>query len=187
MINKPNNWDNVAPYNGSGGFTPLPPGGYVVRILDAETKTSASGYEYLELKIDIAEGEFTNYFKNEYDLNDFDNAKYKGYFRQGTPTDETRTRYFKAAIQAVEDSNQGYIWNWDEKSLIGRVVGCIFREEEWEYNGYSGIRTSAWRLTAADKIRKGEYNVPKPKTLQKAEPVASVSSFADIKDDDIPF
>lgn len=185
MINRPNNWDNVEAKSGDK-YPQLPPDGYIVEIKKAETKKAASGYEYLDLSIDIAEGEHAGYYSNEYRSNPYDNKTYKGHFRQGLPNTEEAAGYFKAMITAIEESNPGYTWNWDEQSLVGLKVGCIFRSEEWEYNGFTGLRTAAFRMTAADKIRNKEYTVPDPKLLNKAAP-AIPAGFETIQDDDIPF
>lgn len=190
MIKKPKNWETISTNTGSG-FQKLPADGYVVVINNAAKKKSDSGYEYLELEIDIAEGKYKDYFHKEYDANTFDNAKYKGYFRQGLPNNDMQTAYFKGMIQAIEDSNPGYTWDWDEASLHGKIAGCIFRDEEWSYNGKTGFRTAAFRMTAAQKIREGDFTVPAPKLLDTPAPpeksASSLSSYEEIDDEDIPF
>lgn len=190
MINKPSNWDRITPSTGTG-FPKLPADGYVVKIYNAQQRKSDSGYEYLELEIDIYEGKYKDYFKKEHDANTFDNARYKGYYRQGLPQNDNAARYFKGMIQAVEDSNPGYTWDWDENSLKGKIVGCLFRDEEWEYNGKTGFRTAAWRMVGAEKIRTGDYTVPAPKVLEtpaQEKPLgSSLRTYEEIDDEDIPF
>ena len=34
-----------------------------------------------------------------------------------------------------EESNPGYTWDWNEQSLVGKLFGGKFREEEYIYNG----------------------------------------------------
>ena len=188
MLKKPNNWESVEAY--SGGFPKLPVDGYIIKIEDVKIKTSDRGFEYLEILFDISEGKYKDYFHKEYDANDFDNAKYKGVFRQGTPKNSDRAAsFFKGMVTAIEDSNPGYKWDWDEKSIVGKSAGCIFRSEEWEYNGKTGFRTTPFRIVAADKIRSGDYTVPEPKTLPAPALTSgnSLSDFDKISDDDIPF
>ena len=186
MITRPSNWDSVQANNGA--FPRLPAGGYVVAIKGANIRRSDSGYEYLDLTIDICEGDHAWYFTEEYKAQTFDPKRYKGHFRQGLPVNDQAAGYFKAMITAIEESSPGYKWNWDEQSLVGKKVGCLFRDEAWEYNGNSGIRTAAFRMTSADKIRSGDFQVPTPKYPSKQqETIATPAGFDDINDEDIPF
>lgn len=189
MITKPNNYDQI---KAAGGFERLPAGGYVIEIKKAEIKTSVSGYEYLDLTIEISEGIFAGYFMDEYNAQQFEPKRYKGHFRQGTPKDDQSSSYFKAMITAIEESNPGYTWDWNEQSLVGKTAGCLMRSEEWEYNGRSGMRTAPFRLTAADNIRSGNYLVPQPKYLSQNQDNGSQQqpqavTFEEVRDEDIPF
>ena len=38
---------------------------------------------------------------------------------------------FKGMLLNIEKSNSGYEWNWNEKSLEGKLFGGVFREEEY--------------------------------------------------------
>ena len=42
---------------------------------------------------------------------------------------------FKGMLQNIEKSNPGYTWDWTEQSLVGKLFGGKFREEEYIYNG----------------------------------------------------
>ena len=42
---------------------------------------------------------------------------------------------FKGFIKSVEESNPGYVWNWDESTLKGKKVGLILQEEEFVPTG----------------------------------------------------
>lgn len=194
MINRPNNWDSIKE---PSGREQLPPGGYVVIINGAEVKRSPKGYEYLDLSIDIAEGEYKGYYQSDYYAQEGE-KRWKGHYRQGTPKqdDEKRTSYFKGMIKAIEESNPGYQWNWDERSLIGKIAGCLMRAEEWEYEGKTGMRTSPMTFMSADKVRQGDFKIPNPKMLnaQSQQNNAGFTQtqqmphgFEAIDDDNIPF
>lgn len=199
MINRPNNWDSIKE---PSGREQLPPGGYVVIINGAEVKRSPKGYEYLDLSIDIAEGEYKGYYQSDYYAQEGE-KRWKGHYRQGTPKqdDEKRTSYFKGMIKAIEESNPGYQWNWDERSLVGRIVGCLFGEVENEYNSKRFMRTEPRFMCGADRIRTGDFNTPQPKMLpmqqtfsggygqpgQNAQAQQMPHGFEAINDDAIPF
>lgn len=194
MINRPNNWDSIKE---PSGREQLPPGGYVVIINAAEIRRAQSGYEYLDLSIDIAEGEYKGFYHNDFYAQDGQEKKrWKGHYRQGLPQSEQSSSYFKGMVTAIEESNPGYTWNWDERSLVGKIVGCLMRSEEWEYNGYTGMRTEPMAFTSADRIRKGDFKIPNPKMLANKPPVTGFaqppqqqmpSGFEAINDDAIPF
>lgn len=185
MITRPGNWDNIQAIGGD--FETLPPGGYVCAILKAEVKNSASGYQYLDLTIDIAEGEYANHFRRDFDGQSGPEPRWRGHMRQGTPTgDATRDGFFKALVTAIENSNPGYAWDWNEQSLVGKRVGIIFREEEYEYNGRTGTRISAFRATDVMKIHDGNFTVP-PKKELPGKPQTLPAGFESIGDQDIPF
>ena len=56
----------------------LPAGGYVLKIYDIKAKTWPSGDEYFEVSFDIAEGEYKDFFKNDYTAQTGDNKWWRG-------------------------------------------------------------------------------------------------------------
>lgn len=178
----------------------LPKGGYIVKIKAAQVKTyqgQNGEFEKLEIAFDIAEGEYKDYFQNDFDNQNTEDKRWKGVLRQYIPTDDgsekdARTKsYFKAMIEAIEDSNNGYHWDWDEKKLKGKTVGCLFRLEEWEWDGKSGWRTAALKFIEAQKIRDGKFKVPNDKPLNtNNQPAFTNFSPLDVNmddDEDLPF
>lgn len=188
MIKAPNNWDKV---HASEERRKILPGGYVIKILEAEDVIAQSGYNYLDLTIDVCEGDYKDFYKEDH-ASQQDPKRWRGHVRQGIPAenaaeDDWTARAFKGMINAIEHSNSGYKWNWDEKTLKGKTVGCLFRSEEYDFNGYHGFATKPWKLVSADRIREGKFDVPAPKEL-KAKPAPSTpQGFEAIKDEDIPF
>lgn len=47
-----------------GTFNALQKGGYVMRILSADVKENSVG-QYIEMQMDVSEGEYRDYFKND--------------------------------------------------------------------------------------------------------------------------
>jgi hypothetical protein len=189
-MNKPKDWDNV---KASQELERLPAGGYVVEIKKAEIKKSESGYEYLDLSIEISEGEYKDFFSQNYKAQTLEPKKYKGHFRQGVPKDDgsdsdkwTQSNFKSNIENAFEDSNDGFHWAWDEQKLVGLKVGALFRNAEYDYKGNRGFHTECCRLIDANKIRKGDFKTPKDKMLSPS--TSSIpEGFQEINDDDIPF
>lgn len=196
MINKPNGYDKAKAFTES---TQLPPGAYVVKILNTKVESFDWG-QRLVLQIDIAEGDLKDFFKNQYDAQQQEDKKWKGSYRRTVPTgdgserDNWSMRSFKADMNAIEDSNNGYAWDWDENSLKGKIVGALFNRKEF-VNGSGEVITftQCKRLIAADNVRSGHYKLPKDDLLKEKPQEAPADNggmpagFAPVNDDDIPF
>lgn len=121
---------------------------------------------------DIAEGEYAGYYQTEFDNNQFENKKWKGVLRlwlpknDGSEQDEWTKRTLKGFTTAIERSNPGYTWNWDEKSLASKWIGILYRNEEWEYNGKHGWAKRPFRAISIDSVREGSFKAPKEKPLK---------------------
>ena len=46
-------------------------------------------------------------------------------------------------ITCIEESNEGYEWNWDEKTLKGKKIGVLFGREQYMMNGQKKWATKA--------------------------------------------
>jgi hypothetical protein len=67
---------------------------------------------------------------------------------------------FKAFIEAVGQSNQGFAWDWNEKQLVGKWVGIVTREEEYTSNsGELKTRIVVDQVLPAADIMNGNYTV----------------------------
>lgn len=182
-------------------FIELPAGGYICRIMGAEVKTYTSGdgasFEKLEVSIDIAEGDFANYYADNYRAQN-EPKKWKGVLRyyvprdDGSESDEWNKTALKGLTDAVESSNIGYKWEWEEKTLKGKKVGVIFRREEWEYNGKTGWATRPFKAIDATNAATGAFRMPKDKPLNNSAATAQAASytpnFEDVgNDEELPF
>lgn len=195
-MKKFNDWENVKT---ASEFVPLPAGGYIVELRNAKIKEyknrDGDTFERFEVALDIAEGEFKDYYANDYCNQTGEDKKWKGVLRfympkdDGSEKDEWTKSRFKAFTEAVEDSNPGFHWDWDESKLRGKKIGCLFRLEEWEYNGKTGKKAQPFKAVSVEKIKSGNFKIPKEKLLEKnaSAPTAPTPEFRDIPDEDVPF
>jgi len=174
---------------GYSGRETLPVGGYVCQITGARVDENDWGSKLI-VAFDVAEGEYAGIFQRDYQNNTNDNKKWRGTFRlnvpkdDGTERDAWSKRAFGNFIWAVENSNPGYVWAWDEKSLKGKKVGMIFRNEEWSMNGRSGWSTKAGGVDSVDNIRAGKFRLLADKPM-KNKPVDSYDTVD--SEGDLPF
>lgn len=169
MIRKPNNWENVKEFTDR---EKLPLGAYVCKVKGVRIDTYDATSAQLMIQFDIAEGEYTDFYKREYATNTMANKKFKGVLRvwlpkdDGSEQDEWTKSTFKGMCTAFEKSNPGYVWNWNEQTLVGRMVGVLFRNEEWEYEGKTGWAVKPFRAISVDSVRNGDFKTPKDKPLK---------------------
>ncbi len=178
----------------------LPAGGYVARILSAREQEYSWG-NVLLISFDIAEGEHKEFFKNDYHSQQQEDKKWRGTYRLRVPKDDGSEqdawskRSFGNAMWAVEASNSGYHWDWNEGGLKGKLVGVLFRNKEWQMNGTTGWTTECCSLVDAELIRQNRFTMPKDKPLKEraaaSAPVfTSSAGFEEVaieSDDDLPF
>lgn len=190
----PRNWENTQAYDGN--YERMTAGGHICRIMSARVD-EVNGSEMLVLALEIAEGSNLDgfYGRDHKQKKAADpNAKWGCVFRQFILTrDGDCSPYFKGLIKCVEDSNSGYRWGWQEETLKGKLVGVIFREEEFLKTDSSigTIIRPAFIRTVA-KIREG-VEVPEIKRINgrsntNGGNVAPVqSTFVQVDDDELPF
>ena len=179
----------------------LPVGAYICRILKAEEKvynSSKGEWHKLEISFDISEGEHKDFYANDYKAQTGEDKKWKGVMRMNIPSDDGSEadnwakRSFKTNILAIEESNNGYHWDWNEAQLKGKTVGIVFRSEEWEYNGKRGWRTAPFKMVPAADVKSGNIKIPDPKPLNgkaasQASTAADLSDFVEVASADLPF
>ena len=183
------------------GSRQLPVGAYICQIFKAEEKvyTSPKGeWHKLEVSFDISEGEHKDFYANDYRSQSGEDKKWKGILRMNIPSDDGSEadnwakRSFKTNILAIEESNNGYHWDWNEAQLKGKTVGIVFRSEEWEYNGKRGWRTAPFKMVPAADVKSGNIKIPDPKPLNgkaasQASTAADLSDFVEVASADLPF
>ena len=179
----------------------LPVGAYICQIFKAEEKVYSSSkgeWHKLEVSFDISEGEHKDFYANDYRSQSGEDKKWKGVLRMNIPSDDGSEadtwakRSFKTNILAIEESNNGYHWDWNEAQLKGKTVGIVFRSEEWEYNGKRGWRTAPFKMVPAADVKSGNVKIPDPKPLNgkaasQASTAADLSDFVEVASADLPF
>lgn len=179
----------------AGDFEKLPKGAYEVRIKQAKVVTyenrDGSSFERLEIAFDIDKGEYARFYQRNLDAQPQEDKKWKGVLRIYVPKDDGSEkdlwtkRKFKAVIQAIEDSNPGYHWDWNEAGLKGKVVGCLFQWKEWAYNNKTGWTAQPYSFLDVAKVRSGNFTLPKDKPLADDQKPVSIDVSAD--EEDLPF
>lgn len=179
MMTKPSNWDETAAVTGE--YTPLPPGGYECRIVKVQLGKARSGKDMLTIAFDIESGPYAGYYRKQFDGRKANNpdAKWGGMYYQ-LVWDENMG-FFKGMIQNIEKSNPGYTWDWNEQSLVGKLFGGKFREEE--YIGNNGnVRTSTKCIAILPIEGIEAITPPEKKCVETATSGAPLYG-----DDDVPF
>lgn len=153
-------------------------GGHICKVLEAKIETFTSkkdgkDYEQLIIKFDIeAPDEQAGFYANKFAEDakkDALNAKWKGFHKISVPTDDSEDfikSNFKAFTTSIEESNQGYKWNWEENTLIGKVFGGVFGYEEFVAQDGTTIPLTKIRyVRSTNKIE--ETPIPKVKMADK--------------------
>ena len=176
----------------------LPAGGYVIRILNAKEEEYDWG-SILAIAFDIEEGEYKGFYNRNFQNQTTEDKKWKGVFRLNIPKDDgsekdawTQKR-FNTTIVNIEDSNPGYFFDWDEAKLKGKIVGALFNNKEYLFNGKTGFFTNCHSFVTAETIRSGKFTVPAD-TLLKSRPATAAPvdangfmSIPDGVDEELPF
>jgi len=176
----------------------LPVGGYVMRIMGAEVKENRIG-QYVQVSMDIAEGQYKDFFADDYRAQDANKKWHCNYLLNvplddGSEKDGWTKRRFKTFTEALEASNDGYHFDWDEKKFKGLMIGGLFNIREWKTDdGQRGRSTNLAQVCSVEKIRTGKYKLPKDQLLKDSDSADSSSTnttsggFTVVHDDDLPF
>ena len=178
----------------SKGFLTVPPAGaYVAEIKNVNViePTDRNPRTVLELIVDISEGEYTHRYKDLFDENKnrFGDANYRGTFRITVPTEQDDEednwikRKFEDQMFAIQESNPGYAWDWDEKKLKMKKVGISVRNRIYEYNNKVRSTTEIGRLEVAQDVRDCKIKPMKDRDQTKNKTADSAQGFTDVSDD----
>lgn len=178
----------------------LPKGAYIVKLLSVKEEVNKNNTgSYLKIAFDIAEGEYAGFYKKSFDNDTREDKKWNNdaILYINCPQDNSEqwiVDNFNRFMTAVEDSNEGYHWGWDESTLKDKLVGVKFYIEQSEYNGKIYDHTKAKWFIAAQKIRDGKIGqMPSDKLLTTGTTATKTGSndFVSIPDnvtaEEIPF
>lgn len=157
-----------------GTGSQIQPGGYVLKILDVSGKTYTWGNVVI-VSFDVVEGPQKDFYAKNYAGQTGEDKKWKGTFRvtepkdDGTDADNKTKWYLKKFTDALEASNPGYKWDWDETKWKDKLIGGIFGQRYFLDNSGSEKMCVEMRFPATiEDIRAGRYEIPEKKLDQGA-------------------
>ena len=187
----------------------LPAGAYVGKILGAKVETQNIGgrdIDRLILQMDVTEGEYTGHYQKIYEAAKGGQypAKYKGVLRLNIPKagdqyEAMNKRILQGAAWALEQSNKGYHWDWDESKLKGLSIGFSVREADYLIEDADGIRTGTTteivKLESVEEVRSGNVRPVKRRELKEEQKKrledytrTTAQGFTAVEaDDELPF
>ena len=149
-------------------FPQLPAGAYICAIRDVK-EDGTFPEDSIVLRLEIIEGEWAGYYAKRYQHDTQAAAsasvpyevRYKGDFRIRAPRSENprirnldwAIRSFNNAIWSIEDSNDGYHFDFSNvAALKGKLVGISVRNASFNGNSFTEIG----RLESVKQVRAGK-------------------------------
>lgn len=143
----------------AAGGEKLPAGIYECKILGVKYVVGEKGNsDMIAIQFDIAEGEYKDFFKNQYENSTLENKKYKGKTNIYVPSDDGSEKdgwtknSFAKWTNAFEESNKDYKWDWDENKWKGLSVGIAFGETGTVIEGKEVVYTEPRYAVPVEKI-----------------------------------
>ena len=193
---KPEGYDNI-PENTIGEYQRPTAGPVVMKILKAKDVISSNDRPMLVLYLDIAKGPFAGHFKKLYDFLKSKNTEAKWPCIHRRCQDGDQVAYLKSDIKAIEESNLGFKFNFDENTLSGKLVGCMLGEKEINIEGKIALEPR-W-LCSAKKAESGTLTTPNKKPFDGTKrpqtktastedaPTHTDADFVPSEEGDLPF
>lgn len=185
-------------------FEQLPKGAYVLRILGAKEEQNKNGSgRHLTIIFDVEEGEYKKFYADMFERNTNEDKKWPGdaTYYLAVPEhgdEEWKFKNWNSFFADLEDSNNGFVFSGDVKSLKGKLIGGKFRIEQSENNGSVYDHTRLYWTCVAEDVRKGKAGkLPNDKLISSSRSSGSGNSGSslpdflsipeDAGDDGIPF
>lgn len=170
----------------------LPAGAYICKIIKAEVEDTERGPK-LKLYIDIADGDYKDFFKSVYEKR-HDVWPFQAVFTRYILKDNGFSKSFIDVIKHIEAANP--LVNIDTQKFVPDILqdlycGFIFGEEE--YKDKMNITRTSCRVkfsAPVKSVKDGKCKVPALRKLDDKPPDQPQSSDfdgVDISDDDVPF
>ena len=136
-------------------FRALPIGAYECVIMDGRVNhNEQSGKDTFKVSVDIASGEFKDYFRKMYENDTRIDRKWNNNAVKYLSYTGDNVAFFKGFIKTIENSNVGYTWDWDETKLKGKKVCGVFQYEEYEkQDGTKGVKVRLSKFRSLDKMK----------------------------------
>ena len=153
-MKKIENWDSIEA-KGMEDFKNLPIGAYECVIKDARINhNEENGKDTLKISIDIVSGEYKDYFLKSYENDTRIDKKWNNNAVIYLSYTGDNVAFFKGFIKTIENSNIGYVWDWDETKLKGKKVCGVFQYEEYEkQDGTRGIKVRLSKFRSLNKLK----------------------------------
>lgn len=163
---KPNNYDNIKTF---GEFIQLELGGHILVIKKVVESKTAQGKDMVTILFDThTTDKQPNFYTEQYKRDTRAEKKWSG-FKTEWPhvANGDANPFFKAFIQSVEKSNNGFQIQWGDaftNCLVGKLVGGVFGREEYTYNGEKKLATKCVAFRSVEAIKAG-VKVPADKLM----------------------
>jgi hypothetical protein len=195
MIEQFKDYNKVKAYS---DFPTLPKGGYILKIMGVSVQTNSNG-KYLQIGCDIAEGEYKDFFTEQYKNDQRSEKKWGCNFLLSIPKDDgsekdswTKNNFAKWP-NALEESNEGYKWDWDETKWKGKMIGIVFGETGTVIEGKEVVYTEPRYPVSVEAVRTGKAGEAKFKAKNGYGEQAQTSGSSDFMsipdglEDELPF
>ena len=170
-------------------FQILPKGAYVVTIKSAKEENNKSGVgTHLTIAFDIAEGEYKGFYQSQFESDTNEDKKWSrdAIYYVTVPNDNSPQYVWdnwNTFFADLEDSNDGFVFGGDVKTLKGKLIGGKFHNDQSEYNGNVYDHTRMRWTCPADDVRNGKPGkMPKDSLIVSSKPAAGATSSDDFMD-----
>lgn len=167
MLKKPSNYDDVQV---NQEFERLELGGHKGIIKNVVEYTSTiSGKTSLKVEVDTdKDDKQPNYYQKQYDENTNSDKKWSPAGTKYVPlgSEENQVKMLKSFITAIENSNNGFEYNWEKDidQLKGKKVGLVAGMEEYtDSEGKTKTATKIVQFRSLDKVE--GISIPRVKLL----------------------
>lgn len=167
-------------------FKRLPVDAYVCKIMnvnDVPMDAKTGKGDYLKVFFDIAEGEHKGYFKKQYDADTRADKKWPNAGSFIRSYKDSALPMFKGFTNALEKSNKGYTWDYDEKKLKGKTIVLVIGDEEYlNQKGEKRTRNYVASVRSLEAYKAGDFTLPALKVLDESKSATTSSTPADFDD-----